>query len=51
MTPAYAHVSWETMVRAVEVLEQQEFSTQIIFGWDSGKIPANGSNKKKAGEG
>jgi hypothetical protein len=49
MTPGYAHVSWETMVRAVEVLEQSDLSAQITFGLDSGKIPANSFSARKAG--
>ncbi|MGZ8844701.1 MAG: hypothetical protein ACXW18_13625, partial [Pyrinomonadaceae bacterium] len=40
MTPGYAHVSWETMVAAVQALEQPISSPKIILGLDSGKIPA-----------
>jgi integrase len=48
MTPGYAHVSWETMVRAVEVLEQPISLNQNIFSLDSGKIPANSWEARKA---
>jgi hypothetical protein len=49
MTPGYAHVSWETMVRAVEALEQPVSSNQNIFSLDSGRIPANPEKAQKAG--
>jgi integrase len=49
MTPGYAHVSWETMVRAVEALEQPVLPDQNIFSLDSGKIPANPEKAQKAG--
>jgi integrase len=48
MTPGYAHVSWETMVRAVEVLEQPVSSDQNVFSLDSGKIPADKLEGRKA---
>lgn len=48
MTPGHAHVTWETMVRAVEALEQPILSAQIAFGLDSGKIPANSFLAQKA---
>jgi hypothetical protein len=49
MTPGYAHVSWEAMVRAAEILEQPILSDPSIFVLDSGKIPANPEKAQKAG--
>ena len=49
MTPGYAHVSWEAMVRAVESLEQPVPTVQSFSFLDSGKIPANGFLAQKAG--
>lgn len=49
MTSGYAHVSWEAMVRAVEILEQPIFSNPRIFVLDSGKIPAKPEKAQKAG--
>jgi hypothetical protein len=40
-TTGYAHVSWETMVKAVEALEQPVSPDQNVFSLDSGKIPAD----------
>jgi len=34
MTPAYAHVAWETMVMAVAMLEQPSPLKQISFAAD-----------------
>jgi len=51
MTPGYAHVSWEIMVRAVEALEQPVPAPEIVFGLDSGRIPANTFWSKKRVEG
>jgi hypothetical protein len=48
MTLGYADVTWETVVRAVEVLEQLVLSAQIVFGLDSGKIPGNSFLAQKA---
>ena len=49
MTSGYAHVGWETLVRAVEVLEQPVSSIESNFGLDSGKIPADSQETRKAG--
>jgi len=49
MTPGYAHVGWETLVRAVEVLERPVSSIESNFGLDSGKIPADSQETRKAG--
>ena len=49
MTPGYAHVGWETLVRAVEVLEQPVSSIESNFGLDSGRIPADSQETRKAG--
>ena|ERR1043165_3196699 len=41
MTPGYAHVSWDSMVRAVHSLEQPAPTIEKVFSSDSGKIPSN----------
>jgi hypothetical protein len=37
------------MVRAVEALEQPVPAPEIVFGLDSGRIPANAFLEQKAG--
>jgi len=49
MTPGYAHVGWEPMVRATEVLKLPVSSVQSIFSLDSGEIPANSPGARKTG--
>jgi integrase/recombinase XerD len=49
ITPGYAHVSWEGMVRAVELLEQPVNPSEKILSLHSGKIPANSHETRKAG--
>lgn len=49
MTPGYAHVSWETMVKEVEVLKQPVSPDQNIFSLYSGKIPADSLEAQKDG--
>ncbi len=49
ITPGYAHVTWQTMVLAVEALEQPAPQPQTIFNEESGKILANDEERRKAG--
>lgn len=49
MTPGYAHVTWGPMMRAVALLEEPISSSQDVFSSDSGKIPANCFEARKAG--
>lgn len=44
ITPGYAHVTWEIMVRAVESLEYPVPSLESVFGSRLGKILANAEN-------
>jgi hypothetical protein len=48
-TLGYARVSWEVKLRALEVLELSPPSPKIIFGVDSGNIPADSPLVQKAG--
>jgi hypothetical protein len=41
MTPGYAHVTWEVLVRAVESLDHPVPSFESVFGSRLGKSLAN----------
>lgn len=49
ITPGYGHVTWDTMVRAVESLERPLPKRRQKFGSKSGKSLANRAEERKVG--